>query len=211
MQEAGIISPFHLYFNPELIFKRLQIWRLLTNFLYFGDMGFSFLFNMIFMYRHCKMLEEASFRGRTADFVLMFLFGGSLITLFGLFSSLTFFSQAFTHMLVYIWCRRNPSIRLNILGIITLQAPLLPWVFLGISLLNGDSAFTDFLGIAAGHSYYFLEDVYPNQPGGRKLLVTPAILKQIFDEPLRDPNYDPLPEDIVNRPNHDQPPQDAHN
>lgn len=27
-------------------------------------------------YRYCRMLEEGCFRGRTADFVFMFLFGG---------------------------------------------------------------------------------------------------------------------------------------
>lgn len=31
-------------------------------------------------YRYCRMLEEDCFRGRTADFVFMFLFGGIVIT-----------------------------------------------------------------------------------------------------------------------------------
>ncbi|KAG8597212.1 hypothetical protein GDO81_002197 [Engystomops pustulosus] len=78
--QMELISPFQIYFNPDLIFKRLQIWRLVTNFLYFGQLGFGFLYNMIFTYRYCRMLEETSFRGRTADFVFMFLFGGLVIT-----------------------------------------------------------------------------------------------------------------------------------
>ncbi|MEE6527022.1 hypothetical protein FKM82_028051, partial [Ascaphus truei] len=78
--ELEFITPFQLYFNPELIFRRFQIWRLVTNFLFFGPLGFSFFFNMIFLYRYCRMLEEGSFRGRTADFVFMFLFGGLLMT-----------------------------------------------------------------------------------------------------------------------------------
>lgn len=53
-----------------------QLWRLVTTFLYFGTFGFNFFFNMIFTYRYCRMLEEGSFRRRTADFVMMFLFGG---------------------------------------------------------------------------------------------------------------------------------------
>jgi len=48
--------------------------------MFFGAIGFNFLFNMIFTYRYCRMLEEGSFRGRTADFVFMFLFGGALMT-----------------------------------------------------------------------------------------------------------------------------------
>ena len=31
-------------------------------------------------------------------------------------------------------------------------------------------------GIAIGHIYYFLEDVFPEQPGGFKILRTPIIL-----------------------------------
>ena len=31
-------------------------------------------------YRYCRMLEEGSFQGRTADFVFMFIFGGAIMT-----------------------------------------------------------------------------------------------------------------------------------
>lgn len=75
-QQLELVSPFQLYFNPILIFKKYQLWRLITTFLFFGAIGFNFLFNIIFTYRYCRMLEEGSFRGRTADFIMMFLFGG---------------------------------------------------------------------------------------------------------------------------------------
>ncbi|KAF5923066.1 hypothetical protein HPG69_016532, partial [Diceros bicornis minor] len=32
------------------------------------------------LFRYCRMLEEEFFRGRKADFVFMFLFGGVLMT-----------------------------------------------------------------------------------------------------------------------------------
>ncbi|XP_043846831.1 derlin-3 isoform X3 [Dromiciops gliroides] len=152
--QLELITPFQLYFNPDLIFRKFQVWRLVTNFLFFGPLGFSFFFNMLFLYRYCRMLEEGSFRGRTADFVFMFLFGGVLMT-----------------------------------------APFLPWVLMAFSLLLGNSILVDLLGIAVGHIYYFLEDVFPNQPGGKKLLLTPSFLKLIFDAPEEDPNYRPLPEE----------------
>lgn len=141
------------------------------------------------------MLEEGSFRGRTADMVYMFLFGGILMTLFGLYANLFFLGQAFTIMLVYIWSRRNPYIRMNFFGLLNFQAPFLPWVLMGFSLLLGNSIVIDLLGIGVGHIYYFLEDVFPNQPGGRKLLTTPGIFRVLFDMPQEDPNYAPLPED----------------
>ena len=33
-----------------------------------------------------------------------------------------------------------------------------------------------FAGIAVGHVYYFLEDVFPEQPGGFRILKTPGIM-----------------------------------
>ncbi|XP_016884567.2 derlin-3 isoform X1 [Homo sapiens] len=78
--QLELLSPFQLYFNPHLVFRKFQVWRLVTNFLFFGPLGFSFFFNMLFVFRYCRMLEEGSFRGRTADFVFMFLFGGVLMT-----------------------------------------------------------------------------------------------------------------------------------
>ncbi|XP_038669484.1 derlin-2-like [Scyliorhinus canicula] len=101
---------------------------------------------MIFLYRYCRMLEEGSFRGRTADFVFMFLFGGFLMTIFGLFVNLVFLGQAFTIMLVYIWSRRNPYVRMNFFGLLNFQAPFLPWVLMGFSLLLGNSIIVDLLG-----------------------------------------------------------------
>ena len=83
--QLELVSPFQLYFNPNLIWNNYQIWRLITTFLFFGSFGFSFLFNMIFTYRYCRILEENSFRGKTADFVVMFLFGIASIIFFALF------------------------------------------------------------------------------------------------------------------------------
>ena len=39
-----------------------------------------------------------------------------------------------------------------------------------------------FAGIAVGHVYYFLEDVFPEQPGGFRILRTPGILYEIYLE-----------------------------
>lgn len=89
----------------------------------------------------------------------------------------TFLGQAFTIMLVYVWARRNPLVRMNFFGLLTFQAPYLPWVLLGFSLLLGNSVSVDLLGMAVGHIYYFLEDVFPNQPGGKRLLKTPTLLQ----------------------------------
>nr|XP_038955018.1 derlin-3 isoform X7 [Rattus norvegicus] len=150
---------------------------------------------MLFVFRYCRMLEEGSFRGRKADFVFMFLFGGVLMTLLGFLGSMFFLGQALMAMLVYVWSRRSPHVRVNFFGLLNFQAPFLPWALMGFSLLLGNSVITDLLGIIVGHIYYFLEDVFPNQPGGKRLLLTPSFLKLLLDDPQEDPNYLPLPEE----------------
>ncbi|ETN65097.1 derlin-2 [Anopheles darlingi] len=190
-----IVTPYQLYFNPKLIFRHFQLWRICTTFLFFGTFGFNFLFNMIFTFRYCRMLEENSFRGKSSDFVMMFLFGGTVLVILALFANLLFLGQAFTIMLVYVWSRRNPFVRMNFFGVLNFQAPYLPWVLLGFSVLIGNTIWVDLIGIVVGHIYYFLEDVFPNQTGGMKILKTPRILKLLFDEVPDDPNYVPLPED----------------
>lgn len=107
-----------------------------------------------------------------------FLFRFSLTQLkfFAFFVNLLFLGQAFTIMLVYIWARRNQHARMNFFGLMNFQAPYLPWVLLGFSLLLGNAVYVDLMGIAVGHIYYFCEDVFPNERGGYKILKTPEFL-----------------------------------
>ncbi|XP_003366963.1 derlin-2.2 (AtDerlin2-2) [Trichinella spiralis] len=100
----------------------------------------------------------------------------SKFQIMGCFVHLLFLGQALTIMLVYIWSRRNPHVRLNFFGLITFNAPYLPWVLFTFSVILGSSFMVDFVGIACGHFYYFMEDVFPYQPGGFKVLITPRFL-----------------------------------
>lgn len=193
--QLELVSPFQLYFNPIVIVQQYQIWRLVTTFLYFGTFGFNFLFNIIFTYKYCRMLEEGSFRGKTADFVMMFIFGAVCMIFFAFFVNLLFLGHALTLMFVYVWSRRTPFVRMNFFGLLNFNAPLLPWFLLGFSVLLGNVIWVDLIGMAVGHMYYFAEDVFPNQRGGFRIIKTPNFLKKLFDEHPEDPDYAPLPED----------------
>lgn len=134
------------------------------------------------------MLEEEFYQNRTADFFYMLLIGGTLMCSLGYFLNLIFLTHAFTIMIVYVWSRRNPAVRMNFFGLIVFQAPWLPWVLLTVSILLGSSTVTDIIGIIVGHFYYFFEDVFPNEPYGFRLLETPRFIKNTFtrlgiDEP----------------------------
>lgn len=45
----------------SLLSLLFQIWRLITNFLFFGPLGFSFFFNMIFLYPLVSVKLSAPF------------------------------------------------------------------------------------------------------------------------------------------------------
>eukprot|EP00262_Sarcandra_glabra_P010759 TRINITY_DN26181_c0_g1_i1.p1 TRINITY_DN26181_c0_g1~~TRINITY_DN26181_c0_g1_i1.p1 ORF type:complete len:272 (-),score=17.97 TRINITY_DN26181_c0_g1_i1:214-948(-) len=187
-----IITPYNLYLNPKLIVQQCELWRLITNFFYFRKIDLDFLFHMFFLARYCKLLEENSFRGRTADFFYMLLFGATLLTGIVLvggmipyvsesFAKILFLSNSLTFMMVYLWSKQNPYIHMSFLGLFTFTADYLPWVLLGFSVLVGASPWVDLLGMIAGHVYYFLEDVYPRMTG-RRLLRTPSFIKALFSD-----------------------------
>jgi len=149
--------------------------------LYFGMFSIDFLFHMYFLVRYCRLLEEGDFRGRTANFVLLLLFGVVAIVAVAPFFSVHFLGSSLTFMMTYIWGRRNPSVRMSFLGVFTFSAPYLPWVMLTFSVLLGNPVTMDVIGILVGHSYYFLEYIYPTIAEIRgwkiqRLLVPPKLL-----------------------------------
>jgi len=54
------------------------LWRLVTCFFIHG-LGFNFLMNMMFLYKHSGLLENGTFDGRTSDYIFFLLFGCSVL------------------------------------------------------------------------------------------------------------------------------------
>ena len=117
-----LVSPFSLFFSMHLVFVRMQVWRMFTNFFFFGAIGVDFLFHMFFLARYCRLLEEGAFRGRTCDFAIMLLFGGMLMCLASAFISVPpFLGSSLAFMMVYYWARRNEDARMSFLGLFNFQ------------------------------------------------------------------------------------------
>mmetsp|Transcript_30034 Transcript_30034/g.39515 ORF Transcript_30034/g.39515 Transcript_30034/m.39515 type:complete len:251 (+) Transcript_30034:96-848(+) len=204
-----VISPFSLYFNFGLIFYKGQIWRLGTNFLYFGSFGLDFLFHMYFLVRYSRLLEEGDFRGRTADFAMMLLLGAILMTFAGPFVKVHFLGNSLTFMMVYVWGRRNEHVRMNFLGMIPFTAPYLPWVLLAFSVLLGNPPIIDIIGIVVGHLYFFFEYVFPEVArlrgwSVRKVIKTPAFLHQLFGTYIPPVPIEPIEQNADQQPLRDE-------
>jgi Derlin-2/3 len=134
---------------------------------------------------YCSSLEEIAFRNKSADFFYLLLSSAfmllSISFLFGITNN--FFSGALLDVITYIWSRRNPNARMQVL-IFPVQAVYLPWTLAIISLMMGGSIRDHLLGILCGHIYYFFTDVYPIMPTskGFRLFKTPVWLKYIFNQ-----------------------------
>mmetsp|Transcript_29951 Transcript_29951/g.34140 ORF Transcript_29951/g.34140 Transcript_29951/m.34140 type:complete len:254 (+) Transcript_29951:252-1013(+) len=193
---VDIVTPFSLYYNWDLIFQEGQFWRLITSYLFFGVFSFDFLFHMYFLVRYCRLLEEGDFRGKTANFVYMLLFGIVFMTLIASYTNIHFLGQALTFMMVYVWGRRNEEVKMSFLGFFSFHAPYLPWVMLTFSVLLGNSVTIDLIGILVGHCYYYLEYVYPVLADVRgwslqRIMEPPAILHWLCG------SYQPPPINII--------------
>ena len=179
---VDVISPFNLYFNFDLVFKEGQLWRLFSSYLFFGTFSVDFLFHMYFLVRYSRLLEEGEhFRGRTANYIVMLLFGILNISLVATYTNVHFLGSALTFMMVYVWGRRNPDVKMSFLGFFTFNAPYLPWVMLGFSTLLGNGTTMDLIGIVVGHTYFFLEFIFPVIAEIRnwrikQILIAPSIL-----------------------------------
>lgn len=189
------------------------MWRLVSNFLFFGGtLGLDFLFHMCawrsrlwvaarrvqphphrhprppdFLVRYARGLEEGYGRGRSLDFLFLVFCGGAMLMAVApyLTTNMYFFGSPLTFMLVYLWARRNPGMQIALLGLVHFSAPWLPWALLGFSLLLGHDVTSDALGIAVGHVYFFLEDVWPHLAAARgwrctHVLPSPSNLRALW-------------------------------
>nr|AHL28482.1 Der1 [Prorocentrum minimum] len=176
-----VITPLDLYLNWNLVLYEMQLWRLVTCFLFFGDFGLAFFWNIHVLMHYCCSLEDATFHGKTADFLWMLICGAALMLcltyMFGSEKNL-FYSGTLIDIMAYIWSRRNPSAQL-LLFFFPIKALYLPWVLACFALLMGSSIKDETMGIFVGHVYFFFEDVYPVLPTskGFRLFRTPKLLK----------------------------------
>eukprot|EP00965_Chrysotila_dentata_P075024 2478391-Pleurochrysis_carterae.AAC.3 len=58
--QLELISPMLIYLDFESVVSKLELWRLVTNFCFFGKFGFPFMFSLFFLVSHAFVLTQAS-------------------------------------------------------------------------------------------------------------------------------------------------------
>ena len=180
---SGLVTTLDIYLNYTLIIKRFQIWRLLTTFLYFGELSLSFVFNMVVFFRDSKDLEKKIFHGSCADY-LYFLFFCMLFLLFiSLFTKTVFLSSSLNFAMMYYWGRKSKTTNVEFMGVFSFPAPYLSIFYLLIMFLLGYDYKNLFYGILVGHVFFFFLLILPRIKGlnGTKLLETPIFMIKLCD------------------------------
>lgn len=176
----GLYNRWTIALEYELVFKRFQVWRLITNFFFLGPFSFPFAFRLIIIAKYGVSLERGPFDKKTADYVWMFIFGALSLLVMAAIPPLyiPFMGPSLVFMIVYIWGREFPNARISIYGVVSLKGFYLPWALLALNLIFGNPLMPDILGMVAGHLYYFLTVLHP-LAGGRNLLKTPRWVHKV--------------------------------
>ena len=179
-----IISPIGLYLNFNLIVKKFQIWRLFTNFMYFGEFSLSFFFHAIIYFRNSKLLEKNVFKGNVADYIFFLVFCMMILLFLSYFTGSLFLAQSLSFAMTYYWGRKSKLTQVELMGIFNIRAPYLPMVYLTISFLLDNNFVTDLLGLIAGHLFFYFRDILPRikKFGNKSLLKTPDFIVKICDK-----------------------------
>lgn len=88
-----LLDPYYLYLDWSLVLHKFQIWRLVTNLLFFGTFSMNMVFQLVLLVRYFNMVESQYYNGvrGTADMIVMLAIGiGSLYTFSTFFSGFYF-------------------------------------------------------------------------------------------------------------------------
>lgn len=158
---TGAVSSFKLM-NPGLfifhwqsIYSKFEFWRLFTSFLFAGNFSFPFVMHVYMLYQNSLRYEMNPYntgaRGTSSDYLWMLLFTMIPICALAYVFELIVLSEPLLYVIMYVWSRREPEAQANIFGF-KFQAIYLPWVYIAIRVLMGNSIVAPMIGIAAGNN-----------------------------------------------------------
>jgi len=130
-----VISPYSLILDYEAVFspwkswKNIQIWRLVTTFMFAGSFGPAFLFKMMMCYFTAKRVDE-QFKTQAKELLTLLLFCAFTIMVYSfIYGETMVLHGSFLFSLMYVCCKLDPDSSVSIWGF-PVQSSNLPWVLL---------------------------------------------------------------------------------
>jgi len=152
--------------------------------------------NMMFLVRYGSNVESTTFNNEPADYLWMLIFRAFLLLIPGYFIPLAILGTSLKMVIIYYWSRKNPEQPMSFMFGFKFVAFYFPWVLIGFRIMLGGNPMPEICGVIVGHIYYFLVDILPAAPQGRRLLSTPQFLKEWLPGPnarLQRPGEGPRP------------------
>uniref|UniRef100_A0A7S0SWB6 Derlin n=1 Tax=Chromulina nebulosa TaxID=96789 RepID=A0A7S0SWB6_9STRA len=159
-----LIPPQDLILDWRFIWHKFHIWRLFTPFVFAGSFSFNFLMHTVVLYQNSLKYENNPYNtgggGSSADYLYLIIYSIVLLLVIAYYMNFMILSDPLMYVIVYVWSRRESESVVNMYGF-KFKGLYLPWIYIGISMLMGNSIVPPLIGIAVGHSYYFLIEVMP--------------------------------------------------
>ena len=110
---------------------KLQLWRLVTTFTYFGSVGHNMLMETVFMLNYSKSMETL-YNGKRAQYLWHLMLNGvalmglnAIVGLLGIgmdqedgtkIPGIPFLAQPLLYSIVWMWARKNPDQQMSVFG-----------------------------------------------------------------------------------------------
>mmetsp|Transcript_12050 Transcript_12050/g.24621 ORF Transcript_12050/g.24621 Transcript_12050/m.24621 type:complete len:272 (+) Transcript_12050:40-855(+) len=175
----GVLDVTYLIWDFGMVTKKFQLWRVVTSFCFvgtWGQSGFGTLISLYLLQQYGKSLENNAPNtgggGTVADYMVLITFCmliHILITIF--FAPRFIMGSSLMFTTLYIWCKMNYETEVKLWGF-PMKAAVFPFALMGLHLATGNDVWSDVYGLAVGHCYYFLQEVYPTMYG-KDIIHTP--------------------------------------
>lgn len=179
---------YYFILDYGLIFKKFQIWRLITNLFFIGTFSSQFLMFILMSYFSFVPAEKNAIATRTyAVFIMMIFYLLCFLHIVNVLSFKIFgfppgFSLAMQLFLSYIYIdsKREPQKTVT-LYFIKMKNCYFPFALIALNIISGGGIYDNIIGILVGNTYFVLEDVLPISKN-LHLLKTPKFLVDFLEK-----------------------------
>ena len=115
-----IANPASLALVWPSVIHKFEIWRVFSNFIFFGTFSFPTLLQIYMLVQYSGRYEADPFNtgagGTSADYAWMLAIGASTLAFFGFLFSVPFLGQCLSFMILYVWTKKNPGQQASFFG-----------------------------------------------------------------------------------------------
>ena len=160
LTHLNVIDPTELYFNPEIIFKKHEYWRLFTSIFYCGPISISTILDILNIGRSCSYIEVRHFGAAPLDFILLSLFGIATFWFIGISNDELFFGSYFAEFFTYYFSKIAPNVQF-LINLIPLKNKYIPLFYLFSDIFSRSlkSLKIHLVVFFSAHMYFFIREV----------------------------------------------------